>query len=217
MITKKILAIKTSRVPNRVYVSFSDGNFLPLFIDDLVLLRIKKDQEIENEMFEKMVHSSLFYLLYESALRQISYSPKNKIALKNKLSLFLKKNILKYKIGFDSKYNGIIDEVVLKVMDQGLLIDDDFLKFFIAKNSKKSNQELIFLLKRQGFSESKIKDFLPSENEIEKIKKILVKKNFSKAYLSGFKEKNKIISSLYRKGFSLDDIKAAIDCLSDFR
>lgn len=214
---KKILAIKTSRVPNRICLNFSDGIFLPIFIDDFVLLKLSKDQEIEDEMFERIVHLSLFYLLYESALRQISYSPKNKIALKNKLSLFHKKNILKYKIGFDSKYNGIIDEVVSKVTVQGLLNDDDFLKFFIGKNKRKSNQELIYLLKSQGFSETKIRDFLPAENEKEKIKNFFLKKKFTKNDFSDFRIKNKIISSLYRKGFNLGDIKAAIDCLSDFR
>lgn len=214
---KKISAIKTSRFPNRVYLSFSDGFFLPLFIDDLVLLKLNKDQEVDEEKFNKIVYSSLFYLLYESALRQISYSPKSKIALKNKLSLFFKKNLIKYKIDFNGQHRQIIDDVILKVTNQNLLQDNNFLKYFVEKNKKKSNQEIKYLLLKQGFSESQINACISKDNEVEKIKNILLKKNFNKNDLSDFTKKNKIYSSLYRKGFSLDQIKIAIDCLADFR
>lgn len=214
---KKILEIKTSRFPNRVYISFSDGGFLPLFIDDLVLLKLNKDQEIDEKKFNKIIYCSLFYLLYESALRQISYSPKSKIALINKLSVSLKKNLIKYKIDFDEKYRQITEDVILKIVDQNFLKDNDFLKYFVEKNKKKSNQEIKYLLLKQGFSESQINAYIGKDNEIEKIKNILFKKNFNKTDLLDFTKRNKIYSSLYRKGFSLDQIKAAFDCLLNYR
>lgn len=209
---RKILAIKSSRFPNRAYLKFDDGFFIPIFLDDLVILKLNQNQEIGEEKFNSIIKASLFYLLKESALRQIAYSPKSKNILKNKLSVSLKKNLIKYKIPYNSEYRQIIDDVITKLEDQGFLNNDDFIKYFINKNKNKSWQEIDYLLKKQGFSNVSFKS-----NDKEKIKKILIKKDFSKSDFVDFHKKNKIVSSLYRKGFSFEDIKAAIDCFLNSR
>lgn len=214
---RKISAIKPSRFPNRVYLKFDDGFFIPIFLDDLFVLKLNQNQEVSEEKFNLIIRASLFFLLKESALRQISYSPKSKNILKNKLSLFLKKILIKYKVSHKNEYQQIIDEVIAKLTDQGFLDNDDFIVYFINKNKKKSRQEIEYLLKRQGFSSEKISDFFSSNNDLEKIKNILSKKNFNSSDLSDFNKKNKIIGSLYRKGFSFEDIKTAIDCFSNSR
>jgi SOS response regulatory protein OraA/RecX len=208
---RTISSINSSRFPTRVYLKFSDGFYLPFFIDDVFLLKLKKDQSFDDEKFDLILKSSIFYLLKESALRQVSYSPKSRIALQKKLSVSLKKNLIKYKISFRNEFREIINDVISKLASQGLLKDDDFIKYFIKKNQKKSRQEINYLLKQQGFSDYQIKDIYFEGNDREKIKKILAKKNFQQDDFSDFAKKNKIMSSLYRKGFSLSDIKATID------
>lgn len=203
---RTILSINSSRFPTRVYLKFSDDSYLPFFIDDVFLLKLKKDQSIDDEKFDSILRSSIFYLLKESALRQISYSPKSRVSLQKKLSVLLKKNLIKYKIPFKNEFREIINEVISKLADQGLLKDDDFVKYFIKKNQKKSRQEIEYLLKMEGFSNISFKS-----DDKEKIKKIFIKKNYKKEDFSDFSKKNKIMSSLYRKGFSLSDIKATID------
>ena len=68
--------IKTSRIPNRVNLTFSDQSYLPFFIDDVVKLSLTKNQSISPEIFDKIVSASLFYLGKEYALRQVAISPK---------------------------------------------------------------------------------------------------------------------------------------------
>lgn len=214
---RKILAIKSSRFPQRVYLKFDDGFFIPLFLDDLLVLKLGQNQEVDDEKFDLIIRSSLFFLLKESALRQIAYSPKSKSILKNKLSVLLKKNLLKYKIPCKSEYYQIIDDVIVKLTDQGFLNHDDFIKFFINKNKNKSRREIEFLLGQQGFPLREIANFFDSDNDSEKIKNLLLKKNFNSSDLSDFKKKNKIMNFLYRKGFLSEDIRAAIDCLLNSR
>ena len=74
------------------------------------------------------------------------------------------------------------------------------------------------MLQQQGINSELIpSDIFNQTYDVEKIKKILIKKKFNADDFADFNKKNKLTSSLYNKGFSLSDIKCAIDDLLNFR
>ena len=54
--------IKTSRIPNRVNLTFSDDSYIPFFIDDVIKLSLQKNQNIDEEKFSDIISASLSYL-----------------------------------------------------------------------------------------------------------------------------------------------------------
>jgi SOS response regulatory protein OraA/RecX len=207
-----LAAVKASRFPTRVYLKFSDGLLLPFFIDDLVIMTLTAGQEIDEEKFKKIINSSLLYLARDYALKQIAISPKSEKTLCQKLKVYLDRSILKYKIpknGVD--LNFIIDACIEKIKSQGLLGNEDYVKFFINKNKRKSKREIVYLLQKEGISIETIPSSYFSEDDLEKIRILLRKKVSDPQNLLDFNFKNKITAFLYRKGFSLSDIKTVID------
>jgi len=201
--------IKTSRVPNRVNLIFSDDSYLPFFIDDVVKLSLQKNQAIDDEKFSQIISTALFYLGWEYALRQVAISPKTQKIISQKLKLFFLKTGRKYKhlIGF--KTDQIISTIIDYLNSKKLLNQDDFIKSFLAKNHRKSANQIKFLLSQKGVDISGLK--LEKTNDIDSIKRILTKKRVNLEVLKDFKAKNKLYASLFRQGFDISDIKAAID------
>ena len=201
--------IKTSRIPNRVNLSFSDDSYLPFFIDDVVKLSLQKNQNIDDEKLSQIISAALTYLGKEYALRQVAISPKTQKIISQKLKLFFLKTGRKYKhfIGFKP------DQIILTIIDdlnsKNLLNQADFVKSFIAKNHRKSANQIEFLLSQKGVDVSNLK--LKKTNDIDSIKRILAKKRVTFEILKDFKAKNKLYASLFRQGFDISDIKAAID------
>jgi len=215
----QITSIKpASRIKNRIWLSFSDSSFLPFFIDDVVKLSLQKNQEIDDQKLELITTKSLFYVGQEYALRQIAISPKTEKIIKQKLKAFFYKIIIKYQIKAKVNTDDIINEILAKLIDRELLNSKSFITYFVKKNQRKSKRQILFLLQQQGInSESISSDIFDQTDDVEKIKKILIKKKFDADDFADFNKKNKITSSLYNKGFSLSDIKCAIDDLLNFR
>jgi len=215
----QITSIKASRIPNRVWLTFSDHSFIPFFIDDVVKLSLVKNQEIDESKLELITKTALQFVGREYALRQIAISPKTEKIINQKLKLFFQKTIFKYKINTNNLNLSDINQQIIKYLkDKKLLNDQDFINYFIKRNHKKSRQQIIYSLQQFGVDSS----FLSSinfiqENDINKIKNLLNKKNINKLKLTDFNEKNKIKASLYRRGFNISDINTAFDDWLNFR
>ena len=201
--------IKTSRILNRVNLSFSDDSYLPFFIDDVVKLSLQKNQSIDDEKFLQIISASLSYLGREYALRQVAISPKTQKIISQKLKLFFLKTGRKYKHFIGFKTDQIIFTIIDDLNSKNLLNQADFVKSFIAKNHRKSANQIKFLLSQKGVDVSNLK--LEKTNDINSIKRILAKKRVTPELLKDFKAKNKLYASLFRQGFDISDIKAAID------
>jgi len=202
--------IKTSRIPNRVNLIFSDGSYLPLFIDDVFVLSLSKNQDIDDLKLKEIQDKSLFYLGREYALRQIAISPKIEKIVVQKLKIYFLKT--KKKFSLNQNFQPTIDKIIDYLNSQKLLNQDNFVDFFINKNKSKSSAQIAFLLKSLGVDVSAYRHLLSNKDDSSIIQKILSKKKITKEYLSDFKSKSKILSSLYRRGFNSDDISNAIDC-----
>jgi len=201
--------IKTSRVPNRVNLIFSDDSYLPFFIDDVFKLSLQKNQTIDEEKFSQIISAALFYLGREYALRQVAISPKTQKIISQKLKLFFLKTSRKYKHFIGFRPDQIISTIIDDLNSKNLLNQNDFIKSFVAKNHRKSVNQIRFLLSQKGVDVSNLK--LEKTNDIDSIKRILAKKRLDRKILSDFQAKNKLYASLFRQGFDISDIKAAID------
>jgi len=198
----QITSIKISKIPNRVWITFSNNSFLPFFIDDVVKLSLVKNQEIDQSKLELITKTALQFVGREYALRQIAISPKVEKIIYQKLKIFFQKVFLKYKINYQN-INEIIQEIIEYLNSKNLLNEKKFTEYFIQKNKNKSSQQISFLL-----SQYNIKTSLEN-NDLEKIKKIIDKKKNM--------DKLKLKSLLYRRGFNLSDINNAFDEGLNFR
>jgi SOS response regulatory protein OraA/RecX len=201
--------VKASRIPNRVNLSFSDDSYLPFLIDDVVKLSLCKNQQVDETKLSQIISTSLLYLGKEYALRQIAVSPKTQKIISQKLKLYFFKASQKYKHFSGFNFEPIISLIIDYLNSKNLLNQSDFIKSFIAKNHRKSANQIKFLLVQKGVDISSLK--LNKTNDINSIKRILVKKRVNIEFVKDFKAKNKLYASLFRQGFEISDIKAAID------
>lgn len=204
-----IVNIKTSRIKNRVNLVFSDKNYLPLFVDDVIRLSLVKNQKLTSEILDQIKSLSLLYLGKEYALRQIAISPKTEKILIQKLKIYFIKITQKYKLLSSTPNELIFNQIIIQLKERQLLDQTNFVDYFIKKNRHKSAVEIKYLLRQHGVDTSSIN--IPRDNENESIKKILSKKNINREILTNYKQKSKLYASLFHKGFSVSSIKAAID------
>jgi SOS response regulatory protein OraA/RecX len=202
--------IKASRIPNRVNLVFSDGSYLPFLIDDSVKLSLKKNQPVDDNLLNKIITASLTYLGTDYSLRQIALSPKTEKILTHKLKLYFSR--LKHKFTLFSSVSvlPIITDIISQLQSQQLLNPQDFINSFVNKNKSKSVAEIKFLLRQKGIDVKDLTNF-QSKNDLDAIKTILAKKKLTPDILIDFKQKQRLYASLFRRGFQLSDINAAID------
>lgn len=214
-----LVSIKASRIPNRVYLRFSDGKYLPFFIDDVVIHSLRSGMDLDELIFKKIVNVALTYLLKDYSLRQIAISPKTTKILTFKLSLYLRRLTKKYQLALsESEKIELVESNILKLKEKGLINDEEYINFFIKKNSRKSRQEIMFLLKKNGIDTSIIpSEKLNNEGDKDKIKNLIIKKIHNSSDLIDFNNRKKVTAYLIRKGFSYDDVKFTIDDLINSR
>ncbi len=86
----QIISIRPSRHPNIVWVTFADKKYLPLLVDEIYRLKIKKGDDLEDNQLKNIYRLSLHQSLLDYALRQVGLSPKIKSVLVPKLKLKLR-------------------------------------------------------------------------------------------------------------------------------
>jgi SOS response regulatory protein OraA/RecX len=208
-----IKSIKKSPLPSRANVQLSDGNYLPLLIDDVIKLSLKKGEFLDTDRLNSLIQTSFSYLIKEYALKQIATSPKTKKLLNQKI--FQKKYQLsqKYPLFKEVTKNTLItDQVVQEIENLGLLNDIDYAKYAINRHRTKSLRFIRGLLRQKGVNLNHLPDDIFSQIDSSKnIKKYLLKKFSKPQDLADFNTKNKFIGSMLRKGFTHSEVKTVID------
>jgi len=208
-----IKSIKKSAIPSRANVQLSDGNYLPLLIDDVIKLSLKKGEVLSSDRLNSLTQTSFSYLIKEYALRQIAASPKTKKLLNQKI--FQKKYQLsqKYPLFKEiTKNKAMTDQIIQDIEDLGLLNDIDYAKYAINRHRSKSPQFIRYLLLQKGVNLNSLPDDIFSQIDSSKnIKKYLLKKFSKPQDLADFNTKNKFIGSMLRKGFTHSEVKTVID------
>ena len=194
-----------------VLVKFSNNQNLIFSVDQIVKLKLKNNQSVSANKFNRLVNSSLLFQLKAFALRQIAMSPKTSLLLKQKLLQKLKR----LKVS-PSSHNQLIQKILTYVQSKNLLNPAEFAAYFVKKHHQKPAFIVKNMLKQKGVDQS-IVDHVGFENDdVAKIKEYLKKNHITTSILSNRTAKTKLMARLARRGFSYGSIKTAIDDCQNF-
>lgn len=191
----KIKKAKIDAFGKKVNLEFEDGTFFPLSIDDYSRLSSLDD----------LPSRSLYFLLLNYALTQLSFSPKSDKNLIFKLKKHYFTLLRRYRYPVRPPLDPILDQITGKINSLNLNPRQSFIRYFIDKNSQKSARHIIFLLHQQGISQSDLAPYLDEINQSDaaKIKKLLTKFSALDPKLA--------FSRLVRRGFREVSVKTLID------
>lgn len=210
----KIVSIGSSRFPLRVNLVFDNGLMLPFLVDNVFVLKLKKNVDIDNDLFEKIQDLSIQYLLNERALRLIAFSPKSEKKIYQKLKISFREYLIKYKFPKTTfNVDQIINLIIEALKEKSFINDSKYIEYFIRTHTKKSRRYIEESLKSEGISSILINEYLSAHvfNDKEEINNLIIKKKITIDDLKDYKNKNKLIAHFYRKGFSLSDIQSSFD------
>ncbi len=202
MLITKLEQLEKSKV--RVYID--EAFAFQLTEGELERLTLKEGQSILPEQYEKLIELLVYPKAIEKALSILKFMDRCEQELRFKLSR--------------ADYNEeIIDRVIEYVKHYGYLNDERFATAFVkSRKNKKSKLMIKNELQQKGISKDIIQTVLEAEYEAEDsedgemvaIRKAIAKKTKAPENLTD-KEKQKLIASLYRKGFDLSKVKQSLD------
>lgn len=214
----QIKAISPSRFPNRLIINFDTGLRWPLFIDDVVRLQLKPTLTVDSKLLATISLVSLTYLSKEYALRQIAFSPKNRGVLSRKLDLNFIKIKAKYRYSLEfTDYQSLKNTLLDDLSQKGLLNDTQFVDHYLRRHPRYSRLQIRAALLHLGVSAATVDSALTTTvapDDRAKITDFLIRKKVTLAQLSDYSYRQRLTAALFRKGFSVSEVKNAID---DFR
>lgn len=200
-----IQSLKVSRSPSLIWLTFDNGRYLAIPVDDVYRHSLKKGDLIDDQKLKLLYELSFTYLLKEYAVRQIAISAKSENIIKKKLKLkylYLHQKYQPPQLDVDQ----IISNIVTRLNDQHLLDETSYIESLLHRKSNKSSGYLKSLLISQGINPQKFQHLIDGSDDVSKIKKLL----------PNLGTDQKAILKLIRRGFSLNNIKAAIDDYQNF-
>ena len=210
----QITSVKPTRSSNTLILVFNNGSILPFSADDYVKIGIKKYSELDNDFLNQIYQKSARHQLWEYGLRQLAMRSLPEKIISQKLKNYSRKIFLSANIKSDTvDIPSIIIEIISRLKDRGLINNSDYAAAFAKKNLNKSKRQIVAELSQKGISRPDQNQAVSDLDDKEKILNLLKKKKYTEHSFSDWKEKNKIIAALYRKGFALSDIKNVIDDL----
>lgn len=187
--------IKYSPLRRAYLLSFSNQAVISISPDDAYSLKLTPGQEINQTLYQKINQLSLSFLVKSYALRQIAISPKSEKILRQKIHH-----------RYPQVSSLLVEDTISYLRRKNLLDESAYIDYFLKRHPKKSARHLQFLFRQQGIN------YRPSsKREIPKIISLLQRRQDSLKLLSRPLTKNRLLASLIRKGFSLADVKTAID------
>jgi len=151
--------------------------------------------DINEEQYNYYVNYLINKSAYNDSIKFLSYSMRTKKELINKLK----------SMGYD---NSIINNVLEKLIKQRYIDDEYYTELYIKEKKERlySKYRIYNELYRKGIDPSIITSKLDElyEDEIDTIKKLIIKKSVST------NDKLKIKNYLFRKGFMIEDINKVL-------
>ena len=180
---------------------FLDEDFaFVLYKGELRKYQIKEQAEISEELYREIVETVLSKRAKERVLFLLKSSDKTEFELRKKL--------------IDGGYpQSAVDIAIAFVLKHRLIDDHSYAQRYIERfKKKKSKKQISYDLEKKGIH-SEITELLFDENQIEEEEQIyhhLVKKKYDPETLDPV-QRNKMVMSLGRKGFSYEKIKKVMD------
>jgi len=213
-----IKSIKPTKSSSTMILVFNDNSILPFSTDDLVKMNIKKHVDLTSELTTQIYQKSAEHQLWEYSLRQLSMLSQPEKTIAQKLKNFSRKIIL-----FTDLKNSTLDTapmisgIVSRLKERGLISNSDYAQNFVKKSQNKSKRQILAQLFQKGIDRSDLNQAVSSIDDKKKIRIFLEKKKYTYKNFTNYSEKNKIMASLYRRGYTLSDIKSVIDDLLNNR
>lgn len=194
---------KIKKKKSNIYeVTLSNKDKINLY-DDVILkyeLLIKKD--IDDKLLKKIIDDNSYLESYYIALKYISIRLRTEKEIRKKLKNYNK---------------SINDYAINRLKNEGYLNNSLYIKSYINDeiNLKLVGyNKILYDLKKLGFNEEEIKDYLDTiDNNIflDKINNYIEKRINTNHNLSALMLKNKILTDLISKGFNKEDISNILD------
>ncbi len=202
MIITKLEKAEKSKV--RIYI---DEKFAFILTEkELEKLSLEEGQSILPEQYEKLIELLIYPKAIDKALLILKFMDRCEQELRMRLSR-------------EEYRDEIIDRVIEYVKHYGYLNDERFATAYVrSRKNRKSKMMIRNELQQKGINKDLIQTVFDTEYEAEAsedaemiaIRKAIEKKTKNPQGLSA-EEKQKLIASLYRKGYDLSKIKHSIE------
>jgi SOS response regulatory protein OraA/RecX len=185
---------------------------VPLKADSLLRLKVSTGQQLSDSNFMALIKQSLSDLLLELALRLIAQSPQAPFLLSKKLTKSLGRLCQKYNYPQDYCSSDLVTQTLAYLDSHNLLNPSDFIESFVRRHRLKPRLFLLARLKQLGFDSFQVESYLPQpENQVDAVRQIILKKDPDSRIIRSPSQLLRLKAQLYRRGFSLQTINAAID------
>lgn len=164
---------------------------------DAILYKLKINEEITQEKYEKIISENVFAKARDKALKLLGVRARSKKEIEDKLK---------------SDYSAeVIDRVTELLEKYGYIDDEKFANMYARDKFMQrgwSNRRIMFELKQKGVSSDIISRVMEKNNfdNTDTIEKLLLKRLKGKKDID-FKERQKQFNYLASKGYEYDDIK----------
>lgn len=178
-------------------ITLDNDKYFYLYDSEIKKLDLHENDEIDDVLYDTIFEEFLFARAKKKALAILDKTISSKEQLRTKLR--------RNDFGDD-----VIDKVINLLVEYNLLNDVDYAKSYIASfKNKKSIRELKYELQKRGISKeiitSIIEDIDDKELEVANIEKAIRKYRDSEGNIP-VEKRQKIMASLYRKGYAKDNI-----------
>jgi regulatory protein len=189
---------------SKVRVTIDENFAFILTVKELERYGLKEDMELSIVEYERILEETIYHRVLDKALNILKFSDRSEHELRRKLT--------------QAEFPAIlIDRAVSYVKMYGYLDDKRFAASFIrSRMNKKSKLMIKNELLQKGISEEILEEAFEEtyaeeeeDAELTAIKKAIAKKTKEPDTLT-YEEKQKLIASLYRKGFDLGKIKQCL-------
>lgn len=166
-----------------------------LYNTDIRRYKIAEDADISVETYDEIIKDTVYRRAKQKAIAILKYMDRTELELRNKLKqAYYSDEIIERTIDFIVSYHYIDDARYTA-------------NYITSKKATKSKKQIQVELYRKGIDKTLMEQYLDSEleNDDIAIQKAIRKKTQSPKDLT-LEEKQKLIASLCRKGFSYEDV-----------
>lgn len=179
---------------NNLYeITLQDGNKINLYDDTILKFSLLINKEFNEEKWQEIISFNNKIASYNIAIKYLNTKLRTEKEIRKKLKDYLESDI---------------NYTVNRLKDEGYLNNALYIKSFVndSINLKMMGpKKILFSLKKLGFKDNEIEEYLDSFNEdiwLDKIDKYIDKKIKSNHNTSASILKHKIMQELINKGFS---------------
>lgn len=182
---------------------YIDGEYaFLLYPKDIYKYKLSEGEEISEKLYEEILNDTVYFRAKQKALAILKFMDRTEIELRQKLS----------RAGYN---DAIIEKTIAYITSYGY-INDERLAAAYTRSRKNTKSKLVIKteLMQKGIEKDIIDSIFQEEydnkdqedSELIALKKAIAKKTRDPEALE-YEEKQKLIASLYRKGFDIGKIK----------